>query len=74
MIYSATRANSASGGRQIIAFAPVKEYAPAANGITTASPLVIAIVGAFAKVISPLPSKTKAMAKPAGRSPLPGAK
>ena len=39
-------ANSASGGRQTIAFEPVIENDPAENGITTASPLVIAILPA----------------------------
>ena len=58
----------------MIALEPVIENAPAENGITIASPFVIVIAGALLNVISPSPSRTSATAKPAGKSPVPGAK
>jgi hypothetical protein len=58
----------------MIALEPVIENEPAENGITIASPFVIVIAGAWLNMISPSPSRTKATAKPAGKSPVPGAK
>ena len=55
-----------------MALAPLKVNGPALCGITTASPLVMDISGALAKVIVPEPSRTSATANPAGKSPVPG--